>query len=81
MADEDQRAALLLRLLHPPDALALELGVTDGEDLVDDQHVRLQVRGHREGQAQVHAAGVALDRGVQEALDAGEVDDLVEPVG
>ena len=34
--------------------------------------------GDGEGQAHVHAAAVALDGGVDELLDAGEVDDLVE---
>ena len=34
--------------------------------------------GNGEGQAHVHAAGVAFDGGVQELLDLGKGDDLVE---
>ena len=34
--------------------------------------------GDGEGEADVHARGVALDRGVEEFLDLGEGDDLVE---
>ena len=66
------------RLLHLAQALALKLGVADRQHLVDDQDLRLQVRGHRERQPHVHAARVALDRRVDEPLDPGELDDLVE---
>ena len=70
-----------LRFGHAPEALPLELGVADGEDLVDDQDLGLEVRGDREREPHVHAAGVALDRRVEELLDAGEVDDCVESCG
>ena len=59
-------------------ALPLERAVADGEHFVDQQDFRLQVRGDGERQPHVHAAGVALHRGVDELLDLGEVDDLVE---
>ena len=65
-------------VLHLAQALLLERGVADGEHFVDDQDLRLQVGGHRESQPHVHPAGVALDRRVEELLDLGEVDDLVE---
>ena len=52
--------------------------VADRQHLVDDQDLRLQVGGHRERQPHVHAAGVALHRRVEELLDLGERDDLVE---
>ena len=52
--------------------------VADGQHLVDDQDLRLEVRGDREGQADVHPGGVALHRRVEELLDLGEGDDLVE---
>src|SRR5262249_34342913 len=38
----------------------------------------LQVRRHGEGQPDVHAGGIALDGRVEEFLDLGEGDDLVE---
>lgn len=34
--------------------------------------------GNGEGEADVHAGRVALDRGIEELLDTGEIDDLVE---
>ena len=61
-----------------PEALLLELRVADGEHFVDDQDLRLEVRRDRERQPHVHAGGVALDRRVEELLDLGERDDLVE---
>jgi hypothetical protein len=78
VAHEDDGAALPL---EPPDAveaLALERLVPDGEDLVDQEDLRVDVHGDGEGQPHVHAARVELDLGVDELRDAGEVDDLVE---
>ena len=75
---EDDRPAGALQVLHPPDATALELRVADGECLVDDEDVGLEVGRDGERQAQPHARGVALQRRVEEPLDAGEGGDLVE---
>ena len=36
------------------------------------------MRGHREGEAYVHAARIVLHRGVDKLLDLGEGDDLIE---
>ena len=65
-------------LVHLPQRLALEGGVADGEHLVDEQDLRLEVGGDGEGQPHRHPARVALDRRVEERLDLGELDDLVE---
>ena len=63
---------------HLAQALLLERRVADRQHLVHQQDLRLQVRGDGEGQPHVHAARVALDRRVEELLDLGEGDDLVE---
>ena len=63
-------------LLH---ALLLELRVADREHLVDQQDVGVDVDRHREAEAHVHARRVVLHRLVDELLEPGEVDDLVEP--
>ena len=60
------------------EALALELGVADGEHLVDEQDVGIDVDRDREPEPHVHARRVVLHRRVDEVLEAGEVDDLVE---
>ena len=78
VADEDDGAARAGDLLHLPEALALEAEVADREDLVDEQDLGLEVCGHGEGEAHEHAGGVALDRGVEELGDLGELDDVVE---
>ena len=75
----DDRPPFARDLAHLAERLALEGGVADREHLVDEQDLGLEVGGHGEGQAHRHAARVALDRGVEEALDLGERDDLVEP--
>ena len=59
-------------------ALALELLVADGEHLVDEQDVGVDVDRDREPEPHVHARRVVLHRRVDEVLEAGEVDDLVE---
>ncbi|HEY6776296.1 MAG TPA: hypothetical protein VI122_07275, partial [Thermoleophilaceae bacterium] len=70
MTDEENGSALVGEFGHPCDATALELGVADGEDFVDDDDVGFEVGGDGEGEPQVHAGGVALEGGVEEALDA-----------
>ena len=78
VADEEHGPTVLGDRAHLAEALLLERDVADRQHLVDDQDLRLEVRGDRERQPHVHAARVALDRRVDELLDPGEVDDLVE---
>jgi len=78
MTHKQHRSSALRHLAHLAQALLLELRVADGEHLVHDQDLRVQVGGHGEGEAHVHAAGVALHGGVQELFHAGEVHDGVE---
>ena len=63
---------------HLAEAFLLELDIADRQHLVDDQDFRFQMRGHGERQPHIHARTVALDRRVEELLDLGEGDDLVE---
>ena len=60
------------------EALALEVLVPHGEDLVEQQHVRLQERGDREAEPHGHPARVGANRPVDRMLDLGERNDLVE---
>ncbi len=66
---------------HLAQALFLERGVADGQHLVDDQNLRLQMRRHGKRQPHVHAAGIALDLRIEEFFDFREGHDLVEPPG
>ena len=76
--DEQHGPPRVTELLHPSEAAALELGVADREHLVDEHDLGLQVGRDRERKAHVHAARVALHGRVDEPLDAGELDDVVE---
>ena len=78
MRDEENGPPGVAELLHAPEAAPLELGVADGEHLVDEQDLGLEVRGDGEREPDVHAARVPLHRRVDEPLDAGELDDVVE---
>ena len=53
--DEDDRPAALLELEDLGEALALELLVADREDLVEQEHVGVDVGGDREAEPHVHA--------------------------
>src|SRR6266513_2433240 len=71
--DEHDR---LLRRAELPDlreALVLEVLVPDGEHLVHQENVRLEMHGDGETEAHVHAARVGLHRRVKEAPDVGEL--------
>ena len=67
-----------LELADLVQALALERLVADGQDLVDQQDVGADVDGHREPEAHVLAGAVVLDLVVDERLQLGEGDDVVE---
>ena len=83
-------AAIMLcvtnRTLRPPRLTScilprhflLKRDVADRQHFVHEQNFAVEVRGHREREAQVHAARVVLHRRVDEGRDLGELDDLVE---
>jgi hypothetical protein len=76
---EKDRCAVVAQLHHAFEGLAGECAVAHGERLVDDQQLRVHAGGHRERQADEHAAGVRLDRLVDELPDVRKGQDLVQP--
>ena len=78
VGNEHHRPPRVSELLHASETAPLELGVANRKHLVDEHDLGLEMRRHGEGEADVHPARVALDRRVDEPLDAGELDDLVE---
>ena len=78
VGDEDDRAAALLELEDLAEALALEGLVADGEDLVEQEDVRVEMRRDREAEPHVHPRGVGAHGPVDRLLELGEGDDLVE---
>ena len=67
--DEEHRRSRSPQLGEPIEALPLEGSVADGEHLVDEQHVRLDVDRHREAEPDVHPGRVVLHRLVDEPLE------------
>ena len=81
VGDQDERAAERDALRDAPQALALEGLVADGQHLVDEQHVGVEVRGDGEPEPQEHPGRVRLDRHVHEGPQLREADDPVHPLG
>jgi hypothetical protein len=79
MRDEHHRAALPPHLAELVETLVREGFVADRQHFVDEQHVGIDVDGHGEAEPHVHAGRVRLDRRLDELLQPGERDDLVEP--
>lgn len=71
----------LLHLLHLAEALLLELGISHGQDFVDDQNFGFEMGRNGEREADVHAGGIAFHGRVEEAFDSSEGDDGVEVAG
>ena len=78
VGDEHDRLAAIAEVGDLVAALGLEFGVADREHLVDDQHIGVDVDGDGEAEPDEHPGGVVLDRRVDELLEAGELDDVVE---
>ena len=78
MGDEQDRPTLSLQPLELLEAFLLERRVADGEHLVDQQDLGLHLNRDRECEAHVHARGVVLELQVEEVLELGERDDVVE---
>ena len=60
------------------DAFALEVHVTDSEDLVHDHDLTVQMESNGKTELDEHAAGVALDRSIDEFFQLGKADDIVD---
>src|SRR5271155_5353540 len=78
MADEQDGSPAARDFTELAQAFFLELGVADGEDFINDENFRIEVRRHRESETDIHAAGVALHGGVEEFFNTGEIDDGVK---
>ena len=76
--DEADGLAARAELVQLRVALALEVLVAHGEDLVDKQHLGIDVRRDGERETHVHARRVRLHGGVEEVAELGERDDLRE---
>jgi hypothetical protein len=78
VTDKQDSASLLRHVTHLAKALLLELRVADRQHFIHDEDLRLEVRGDRECQPQVHARGIPFNRCLNELLDFGKSNDLVK---
>src|SRR5438477_11664605 len=78
MAYEEDRPPALGDLAHSSETALLERLVSNAQHLVDEQAFRFQERCHGKGEADCHTARVPLHGRVDEALDLGELDDVVD---
>src|SRR5207302_698174 len=75
---EQHGAAAATDRTHLLRTLLLKRLIAHRQHLIDDEDFRLQVGGNGEREPHIHTGGVALHGRVEELLDAGEGDDLVE---
>lgn len=78
MRDNDDGDAVLDHFVNTFLAFFLELEISNGENLVDDEDFRLDSGSDGEAQAGVHATRKVLHGDVDEVPEFGEVHDGVE---
>ena len=65
-------------IVHFSKALFLKFGIADSQHFVDNQNLRLEVRGHRKRKPNVHSRRIVLHRRVEKFFDLGKGDDFIE---
>jgi hypothetical protein len=65
-------------LFHLAKALTLKFVITDRQDLIHDQNLRLKMGCNCECETHMHPAAVSFDWSIQESLDPGKVNNFIE---
>ena len=78
MANEQHCASGSRYVFHFIDATSLKFGVAYGEHFIDEQNILIKIGGNGESQPNIHSAGVTLHRSIDELLDFGKADNIVE---
>lgn len=65
-------------IVHLLDAAFLKFDIADGEHLVDEKDIGIDLNGDGEAEADIHTGRVEADRLVDIVTDAGKFDDFVE---
>ena len=76
--EEDCSALALGNVFHLTYRFLLELRIAHRKHFIHHQYLRLQESSHREAQTDRHTATIALNRRVDIAFAAAEVDDLIQ---
>ncbi len=69
MTDKQDGGTLLLQLMEAQHAAMHEAGITYCQRLIDNQNLRIDIRLNCECEPDEHAAGIGLDRPVDEVAD------------
>ena len=78
MTNDQHCAAVAGNVSQFAHAPFLKRDIADRKHFIDEQNILVEIGGNGESQSNVHAAGVMLHRSVDELLDFGEADDIVE---
>src|SRR2546429_2323377 len=78
MCHEQNRSAAVDDFVHLRKAFLLELCVAHGQHFIDNEDLRIQVRGHGECQSHIHPTRVTLDRRLEKSFGSGKIYDVVE---
>src|SRR5207248_9427393 len=77
VADEEHRTTRLADLAHLALALFLEGLIADRQHFIHDEDFRVHVGSDCKGEPYKHAAGVTLDRGIEELVHFGKGHDVI----
>src|SRR5262245_45669666 len=78
MRHENYRGPVSDHRIHALDAFPLKEIITNAQDFIDKQYVRIYMRGNRKPQTSKHTRRVSFDRSIDKLLELGESNDSVE---
>src|SRR4051812_24082923 len=78
MRHEYDRCATTTEFFEPLVTLLLERSVANGENFINDQNVRFNMRRDGESEARVHSRGIPLHRRIDELANPREIDDRIQ---
>src|ERR1700730_11198720 len=78
MADKEDRSAFAGRVFQLSQRFALKLGVTDSQDLVNNQNIRFEMSSNSESKPNVHTRRVSLNWGFENGTNVSEINNLIE---
>jgi hypothetical protein len=81
VGDEQHRPPCAAQSRELVEALLLERGVADREHLVDEEDLGIDLDSSSERETDVHTGGVVLELEIDELLELGEREDVIEPTG
>src|SRR6266508_4754506 len=78
MRDQQNGSAAVDNFVHLRKALLLKFGIAHGEHFIDNEYLRVEVRGHGECQPHIHTTRVMFDRSFEKLLSAREINDFIK---